>query len=73
MNSDKCLDVIQSRFGYGDFRAGQREVMNHVAAGRDAILLMSTSGGKSLCFQVPGLVRGGLTVVVTPLVSLMLD
>ena len=72
MNSDRCLDVVRARFGYGDFRAGQR-VMNHVAAGHDAILLMSTSGGESLCFQVPGLVRGGLTVVVPPLVSMMLD
>ena len=73
MNSNKCLDFIRARFGCGVFRAGQHEVMSHVAAGRDAILLMSTSGGKLLCFQVPGLVRGGLTVVVTPLVSMMLD
>jgi ATP-dependent DNA helicase RecQ len=68
-----CQLVLQSKFGYGDFRPGQREVMVHVAGGQNAILLMSTSGGKSLCFQIPGLVRGGLTVVLTLLVCLMLD
>lgn len=65
--------VLRTRFGYEAFRPGQAAVIADVLAGRDAIGVMPTGGGKSLCFQVPALVRPGITVVVSPLVSLMQD
>ena len=65
--------VLQDVFGFDSFRLGQEAVIDAVLAGRDALAVMPTGGGKSLCFQVPALVRGGLTVVVSPLVALMQD
>ena len=65
--------VLKDVFGFESFRPGQEPVIDAVLAGRDALAVMPTSGGKSLCFQVPALVRGGLTVVVSPLVALMQD
>jgi ATP-dependent DNA helicase RecQ len=60
-------------FGYPDFRRPQIPAIEAVLAGRDALIVLPTGGGKSLCFQVPALVRGGLTIVVSPLISLMKD
>ena len=65
--------VLKDVFGFDSFRLGQEPVIDTVLAGRDALAVMPTGGGKSLCFQVPALVRGGLTVVVSPLVALMQD
>lgn len=65
--------VLQQRFGYPDFRPPQRRAVEAVLSGRDALIVLPTGGGKSLCYQVPALVRGGLTVVVSPLISLMKD
>ena len=65
--------VLKDVFGFESFRPGQERVIDAVLAGRDALSVMPTGGGKSLCFQVPALVRGGLTVVVSPLVALMQD
>jgi ATP-dependent DNA helicase RecQ len=65
--------VLRERFGYPAFRPGQLEVVEHVSDGRDALVVMPTGAGKSLCYQVPALVRGGLTVVVSPLIALMKD
>ena len=65
--------VLKDVFGFESFRPGQEPVIDAVLAGRDALAVMPTGGGKSLCFQVPALVRGGLTVVVSPLVALMQD
>lgn len=65
--------VLARRFGYPAFRAPQRRAIEAVLAGRDVLAVMPTGGGKSLCFQVPALVLDGLTVVLSPLVSLMKD
>jgi ATP-dependent DNA helicase RecQ len=65
--------VLATRFGYSRFRPTQRRVIISVLAGRDVLAVMPTGGGKSLCFQVPALLLDGLTVVLSPLVSLMKD
>jgi ATP-dependent DNA helicase RecQ len=65
--------VLLQRFGYPDFRPAQSAVVTSVLSGRDVLAVLPTGGGKSVCFQVPAVVLGGLTVVVTPLVALMDD
>jgi ATP-dependent DNA helicase RecQ len=68
------LDLLLKRtFGYGSFRPLQREICEASLDGRDVFALLPTGGGKSLCFQIPALARGGLTVVVSPLIALMKD
>ena len=68
------LDLLLRRtFGYDSFRPLQREICDATLAGRDVFALLPTGGGKSLCFQIPALARGGLTVVVSPLIALMKD
>ena len=66
-------DVLRDRFGLDEFRRAQRGVIEAVLAGRDVLCVMPTGAGKSLCYQLPAVVRGGLTVVVSPLISLMED
>ncbi|MGC4880414.1 DNA helicase RecQ [Micromonospora sp. DT43] len=68
-----ALDVLRRVFGYDAFRGFQQQVIDHVVAGGDALVLMPTGGGKSLCYQVPALVRDGVAVVVSPLIALMQD
>lgn len=70
---EQALDILKSVFGYDAFRGHQAQIVDHVAGGGDALVLMPTGGGKSLCFQIPALLRGGLTVVVSPLIALMED
>jgi ATP-dependent DNA helicase RecQ len=65
--------ALHSLFGFGDFRPGQREACEAALAGRDVLVVMPTGSGKSLCYQLPGLLRDDLTVVVSPLVALMQD
>jgi ATP-dependent DNA helicase RecQ len=67
------VQVLRSRFGFSAFRPGQEELVRAVLEGRDALGVLPTGGGKSLCYQVPALLLGGVTLVVTPLVSLMED
>lgn len=68
-----ALAVLRSTFGYETFRPHQSEIVDAVLAGRDVLAVMPTSAGKSICYQVPALVLGGLTLVVSPLISLMTD
>jgi ATP-dependent DNA helicase RecQ len=65
--------VLQESFGFPDFRPGQTQAVESVLAGRDTLVILPTGGGKSLCYQVPALVLDGLTVVISPLISLMKD
>ena len=68
-----ALSLLKNVFGYPAFRGAQSEIIEHVAAGGDALVLMPTGGGKSLCFQIPALMREGCAVVVSPLIALMQD
>jgi len=68
-----ALDLLRDVFGYPAFRGAQAEIIGHVAGGGDALVLMPTGGGKSLCYQIPALLRPGCAVVVSPLIALMQD
>jgi ATP-dependent DNA helicase RecQ len=67
------LEILQQTFGYPAFRGRQGEVIDHLISGGDALVLMPTGGGKSLCYQIPALLRRGVGVVVSPLIALMQD
>ncbi|MDP5067740.1 MAG: RecQ family ATP-dependent DNA helicase, partial [Schleiferiaceae bacterium] len=71
--SDRLQQVLQAVWGYPDFRPLQRPIAESVVSGHDTVALLPTGGGKSLCFQVPGLALGGTTIVISPLISLMSD
>lgn len=66
-------EVLKDAFGFSEFRANQEDVCRAVVEGRDVLLVMPTGSGKSLCYQLPGLMRGGVTLVVSPLIALMED
>src|SRR5690348_2938216 len=70
---DSKRDVLKDVFGFDEFRPGQEDAIDAILAGQNVLTVMPTGSGKSLCYQVPALVMGGLTVVVSPLVALMQD
>ncbi len=69
----RSAEILARVFGYDEFRGDQAEIIGHVSSGGDALVLMPTGGGKSLCYQIPALVRDGTAVVISPLIALMQD
>ena len=72
MNLEKAREILKHRFGYDSFRMNQEAAIETVLNGRDCVALMPTGGGKSLCYQIPAMMMGGLTPVVPPLIAVML-
>jgi ATP-dependent DNA helicase RecQ len=70
---DRALHLLQTVFGYPQFRSQQGQIVDHVVKGGDALVLMPTGGGKSLCYQIPAMIRHGVGIVVSPLIALMQD
>src|ERR1035437_4613355 len=68
-----ALELLRSVFDYSAFRGAQAEIVDHLVGGGDALVLMPTGGGKSLCYQIPALARAGCAIVVSPLIALMQD
>ena len=71
--SQSPIEILQNVFGHAQFRSLQENIINHILNGRDALIVLPTGGGKSLCYQLPALIFDGVTVVVSPLISLMQD
>ena len=73
MSSSTALQILRDTFGYASFRGAQQAIVDHLVGGGDALVLMPTGGGKSLCYQIPALMRQGVGVIVSPLIALMQD
>ncbi|MBL4583847.1 MAG: DNA helicase RecQ [Pseudomonadales bacterium] len=73
MNDKSPIKILQTIFGHEQFRGDQLEIIEQLCLGRDALVLMPTGGGKSLCYQIPALVRDGVGIVISPLIALMQD
>ncbi len=73
MNLKRAKEILQETFGYNTFRPNQGEVISNVLVKKDTLVIMPTGGGKSICYQIPALIFNGLTIVVSPLISLMKD
>src|ERR1700733_14473981 len=70
---EAAREVLRKTYGYDSFRGQQGEIVEHVIAGGNAFVLMPTGGGKSLCYQIPALVRPGVGIIISPLIALMQD
>ncbi|MFM6965338.1 MAG: DEAD/DEAH box helicase, partial [Sphingomonadales bacterium] len=70
---DQALSLLQKHWGFSAFRSSQEPIVKAALEGKDALALLPTGGGKSICFQVPGLQREGLCLVISPLIALMQD
>jgi ATP-dependent DNA helicase RecQ len=73
MSSSTARQILRDTFGYPSFRGAQQAIVEHVVSGGDALVLMPTGGGKSLCYQIPALMRQGVGIIVSPLIALMQD
>ncbi|MEK8019226.1 MAG: DEAD/DEAH box helicase, partial [Candidatus Parabeggiatoa sp.] len=65
--------ILEKIFGYQHFRGEQKNILEHILADGNALVLMPTGGGKSLCYQIPALIRPGIAIVISPLIALMQD
>ena len=71
--TQKALEILNSLYGYDSFRGHQADIIEHVTEGNNALVLMPTGGGKSLCYQIPSLLRDGVGIIISPLIALMQD